>query len=305
AGWAALRRRQLRTGGILPRGNGHPVSAIPPAAVAGLTPGLPQPSRDAARRSQNPPARRRARHGLRNRTRRTPRRAVHARGRSGQRLGRPGGPRCPARPARAGVAHGRERIRLVSGGRAGTLVSPARHTHPMSGKPPAPSARPPQDGPHEERMPLSRWPTLARRAAGRFRWWGARHNAAPRRAFVVTASLQLALLAVLALVSAARPYDGIWLRLAAATWCLWLWPLARLGLMLARLTACLTLCAPRRAARERSIAAVAEELDRLNPEAPDVFRTAMRPEAHAPATRDALEDLYARWEPRLRIPAPP
>ncbi len=195
-------------------------------------------------------------------------------------------------------------------------------TTPMPGTPSEESrhepARPPQNASPPHRAPQGeprgnhatpRRPVLARLGAVPHALWRARHLAAPRRALVVTASLQLALLAVFAFVSAARPYEALWLRLAAATWLLWLWPLARLGLSAVRLRAADT---TRRGARllpkpsrGLSVRDVAEELDRLNPDAPDVFRTALRPEAHAPATLDALEELYARWEPRLHVPAPP
>lgn len=155
----------------------------------------------------------------------------------------------------------------------------------------------PQD---DARAPL-RWPTLARLGAVPQTLWQARLWAAPRRAGVVAFSLQLALLAVLAFVSAARPYDTLWLRLAAATWLLWLWPGALfLAALIRRMRA--TRGGGQGAAE---IGAVARELDRLNPEAPDVFRTALHPDVHAPATRDALEALYTRWEPRLRVPSPP
>lgn len=146
------------------------------------------------------------------------------------------------------------------------------------------------------------WPVLARLGAVPRTLWQARLQAAPRRALVVAASLQATLLAVFAFISAMRPYDGLWLRLAAATWVLWLWPLAGFVAQAVRTRASSTRL---RASRTASLAAVAEELDRHNPGAPDIFRTALRPEAHAPATRDALERLYAHWEPRLQVPGPP
>ncbi len=172
-----------------------------------------------------------------------------------------------------------------------------------------PAARP-QAGARAPGDPL-RWPTLARLGAVPRSLWRARLWAAARRAGAVAFSLQLALLAIFAFVSAARPYDALWLRLAAASWLLWLWPLAL------SLVALIRVVRAGHAARIRKgkgvgkgagaaeVTAVAGELDLLNPAAPDVFRTALRPEAHAPATRDALEVLYAQWEPRLRVPPPP
>lgn len=124
----------------------------------------------------------------------------------------------------------------------------------------------------------------------------ARLHAVPRRAAAWTASIQVPALFLLALISALRPYEGAWLKAAAATWLSWLVPLALAARAAAR-------------ARSRTLAAaaaeVAEEFDRLNPDAPDVFRTALHPEAHTSAVRAALENLFARWEPRLRVPPAP
>lgn len=138
--------------------------------------------------------------------------------------------------------------------------------------------------------------TLARLAARPRALARARLHVVPRRAAAWAAALQLAALAVLALVSAARPYEGVWLQAAAATWLVWLVPLA------------LTVHAAWRGRPRRfdaAVAAAAEESDHLNPGAPDVFRTALHPEVHAPTVRAALEQLFAQWEPRLRVPSTP
>jgi hypothetical protein len=146
---------------------------------------------------------------------------------------------------------------------------------------------------HGEARNASRWPTLVRLGVVPESLRRARGRAALRRGAVETLCAQLVLLPACALLSAARPYEAVWLQAALATWALWLWPLFRWF----------------RAARGAGDgAALAEELDHLNPAAPDVFRTARTvfdPGVHSPGTRDALESLFRSWEPRLRIPEPP
>lgn len=90
-------------------------------------------------------------------------------------------------------------------------------------------------------------------------------------------------------LSAADPWRAAWPVAALALWLLYLWPLYR------------ALRARRDSAHR--FGAIAAELDRANPQAPDVFRTLLSlDEGHAPRTLDALEALYAGWEPRLVHP---
>jgi len=141
----------------------------------------------------------------------------------------------------------------------------------------------------------ARWPALTRLGAIPARLFAARLAVRWRIAAAVVATIQLAALALLSLTAAARPYEGLWLKLAAATWFLWFAPFA---LFLAKSWSL------RRAGKHSgSLDDLAAELDRLNPAAPDVFRTARRPDVHNTSTLDALETLFKTWEPRLVVPA--
>ncbi len=147
----------------------------------------------------------------------------------------------------------------------------------------------------------ARWPLLTRLGALPGRMLQTRRRVRGQRAALIALCVQLVVSAALSLVAAARPYEGLWLTLTAATWVVWLWPF---GLSLAARRPWQS--AARRALdSEQAVARVAAELDRLNPTAPDVFRTALHPDVHPEATRDALEILFAPWNERLVIPAAP
>lgn len=134
-------------------------------------------------------------------------------------------------------------------------------------------------------------PVLARLGAVPARMRRVRLRAVAWRAILEAFACFAILLPLCARVSQAHPYDPAWLRLALAVSAIWTWPVLRVA------------WAARNPAL--SLPALAEALDRLNPGAPDVFRTALRPGPHARATLDALEALFASWEPRLRIPPDP
>jgi hypothetical protein len=91
--------------------------------------------------------------------------------------------------------------------------------------------------------------------------------------------------------SAADPWRPLWPQAALAAWLAYAWPVIRFW----------------RARRNPAnrLEAVATSLDRANPNAPDIFRTLLSLEGHGPRTLDALDALYAAWEPRLAWPPPP
>jgi hypothetical protein len=135
-----------------------------------------------------------------------------------------------------------------------------------------------------------RWPVLARLEA--------RLQAARRRLVRVTAAraalealcVQLFLLPLAGILAAAYPFDPLGPQLALATYALYLWVPVRLAR------------AHRRGLFEaRTIAA---SLDRLNPEAPDIFRTVLSRDSHGEETWEALNVFYAPWEARLHDSKP-
>jgi hypothetical protein len=112
-----------------------------------------------------------------------------------------------------------------------------------------------------------------------------RVRATAARAALEALCLQLFLLPLAGVLAAVYPFDPLGLQLALATYAVYLWVPLRLA----------------RARRRRRFAVreIAASLDRLNPEAPDIFRTVLSRDSHSEETRDALEAFYAPWENRL------
>jgi hypothetical protein len=131
-------------------------------------------------------------------------------------------------------------------------------------------------------------PVLARLDARLRRQRRERIRAVGARAFLEALCLQLTVLPLAGILAAFHPYDPLGLQLALATYGFCFWPLLRLAL-----------------ARRRGLfrlQAMADLADRLNPEAPDIFRTVLSLRNHSSDTVDALEAFYGPWEPRLRDP---
>lgn len=141
------------------------------------------------------------------------------------------------------------------------------------------------------RQASARWPVMARLEARLHRARLRRVGATAARAALEALCLQLLLLPLAGVLAAAYPFDPLGPQLALATYAVYLWvPLRLAGARRRR----------RFAARE-----IAASLDRLNPEAPDIFRTVLSRDSHSEETWDALEALYGSWESRLRDPPAP
>jgi|GEM_PF-2538720 len=129
-----------------------------------------------------------------------------------------------------------------------------------------------------------------------------RRRAVVARAAIEAFCLQAFLLPACGLWAALHPYDAGGLLAALLTWAVYLWVPLRLFRVSLR---------GGRGARAGSstrafaLESIAQEADRLQPEAPDVFRTVLSRPHHAPATLAALDAYYAPWEARLRdLPEP-